>query len=228
MGNKFRTAALLIAALLALGWAVNRWISSPIPSDFQPLAQQLSQSESVQLDLRWPQPGTHRQSPVSVRWHRDQKAAVDVPQARVTLIDGRVQVGTAELKLPIPSLSEPGQELLDEILSGFSASTWRSIDPPAHGIIPPRSDRHWAAIILPFDWARGHELQLGVSKRTGQLEAIVVQALRSESISVDVHLFRGGSRSVDLSEAAQLWLVIEDVQWDPDLPPDAFTPEYTP
>lgn len=231
MKSKIRIAVLVMIGVGALLYAYKKFYTFAVPAEFQALADRFEHASSVQIDLLWPQPGATRQNPASVRWDRTGKMAADVyegPQGRLTLINGMVKLTTSELQLPIPALNEPAQQLYEELLSGFANSHWRPIAPPARGILPPRQDRVWTGITLPFDWARDHELQLGISKETGELQAIVVQALNKPSVSVTFNQFRGGTRTFEVADSSQLWLVIEDVRWNHTIPPDDLDPTQSP
>jgi len=114
------------------------------------------------------------------------------------------------------------------MLTGFANSSWRAMDPPAHGVLPPRMDREWAGITLPFDWAEGHELQLGISKESGKLETIVVQAKTKDRVSVTFRQFRGGPMTFKIADSPQLWLVIEDMRWNHTISPDDLDPTQHP
>jgi|GEM_PF-2802556 len=229
--TKLRAVLLAVGVLVALfaGW---RMLSGPkIPEGFQALAERFQSADTVQIDLLWPQPGSSRQAFTALRWNRSGKAAADVmegPQGRLTLINGMVKLATAEIQLPIPALSEPGEALYQEILTGFANSEWRSMPPPARGVFPPRTDREWVGITLPFDWARDHELQLGISKETGELTTVVVESRRKSDVSVSFQQFRAGTRNVKISDGPQLWLVIEDVRWDQPISADDFDPKKHP
>jgi hypothetical protein len=229
--SKIRIAVLVIVGIGALFYSYKKFYTFAVPAQFQTLASRFEHASSVQIDLLWPQPGATRQNPASVRWDRTGKMAADVlegPQGRLTLINGMVKLTTADIQLPIPALNEPAQQLYEELLTGFANSHWRPMAPPSRGILPPRQDRVWAGITLPFDWAQGHTLQLGLSKETGKLEAIVVQALSKPTVSVTFNQFRGGARTFEVSDSPQLWLVIEDVRWNQTIPPDDLDPSQHP
>ena len=227
MKSKIQTAVLVIIGIGALVYAYKKFYSFAIPAEFQTLTSRFEHASSVQIDFLWRQPGYARQNLAAVRWNRTGEMAADVlegPQGRLTLINAKVKLATADIHLPIPALNEPAQQLYEELLTGFANSHWRPISAPARGILPPRQDRVWAGITLPFEWAQGHELQLGISKDTGKLEAIVVQALRKPSVSVTFGQFRGGTRTFEVSDSPQLWLVVEDVRWNHTIPPEMGSP----
>jgi hypothetical protein len=224
-------ASIAVVGIALLIYALGGESGPGVPEPFLQLKKRLAQSTSVQVDLLWPQPGSHRQNLVVVRWSRRGKMVVDVlegPQGRLSFVDGKVKLTTADIRPPIPSLNATAKELLGELLTGFAGSEWRQIDPPKYGILPSRHDRLWAGITLPFDWARDHELQLGISTETGALEAIVVAAKTGSRVAISFRQFRGGPMTFEISDSPQLWLVIEDVQWNQGISPDDFDPHQHP
>ena len=231
MNPKTRNAVLAAAGIALLVYGLSRISGQGIPGPFLQMKERLAASSSVEVELLWPQPGSYRHSRVMVRWSRKGNMVVDVlegPQGRLSLFDGKVRLATADIKLPIPSLNASAKELVGELLSGFANSEWRQIDPPKHGILPSRQDRLWASITLPFDWARNHELQMGVSKETGALEAIVVVAKTESRVAVTLRQLGGGQRTLVASESPQLWLVIEGMRRNYGASPDDFDPQQHP
>jgi hypothetical protein len=231
MKSKVRLAAFAAVGGALLIYSLNRVNSTTVPEPFLKLQDRLAQSSSVQIDFLWPQPGSARQNLAAVRWSRRGKMVVDVlqgPQGRLSFVDGKVRLATADIQPPIPSLNPSAKELMGELLSGFGNSEWRQIDPPKHGFLPSRKDRLWVAITLPFDWARDHELQVGISKETGALEAMVVTAKTAPKVTVTFRQFRGGPMTFEVSDSPQLWLVIEDVQWNRGISQDDFDPHQHP
>jgi hypothetical protein len=231
MKSKLRIAALVIVGVGVLYFGIQKISGPGIPEEFLNLAGRLGQASSVQIDLLWPQPGSSRHNLTEVRWNRTGKVAVDVlegPQGRLTFIDGKVKLATADIQPPIPALNDPAKELYDEVLTGFANSSWRKMDPPQHGILPARQDRHWAGITLPFDWADGHEIQLGISKESGKLEVVVIETKAKDNVSVTFRQFRGGTMTFDVSDGPQLWMVIEDTRWNHTLSSDDLDPTQHP
>jgi len=231
MKSRFRLAALATVGIGAVIVGTQSFSGPSIPEEFLNLAGRFEQASAAEIELLWPQPGSTRQNLMAIRWNRTGKVAADVlegPQGRLSLIDGKVKLATADIQPPIPSLGEAATELYAEVLSGFANSEWRTMEPPRHGILPARQDRHWAGITLPFDWAQGHELQLGISKETGALEAIVIEAKTKPTVSVTFRQFRGGPMTFKLADGPQLWMVIEDVQWNHTIHPDDLDPTQHP
>jgi len=231
MAPKIRIIVIVLIGAAAVYFGLQKFSGPDIPEEFQALVGRFQQESSVQVDLLWPQPGSTRQLPTAVRWNRAGKVAVDVLegfQGRLTLNDGMVRLVTSDIRPPIPALNEAGLELYAELLAGFSSSEWKRIDPPQHGVLPARADRHWAAITLPFDWAQGHELQLGISKANGELEAVVIQSTSKPKVAVTYRQFRGGTTTFNVSDGPQMWLVIEEVLWGQPISTDDLDPSQHP
>ncbi len=202
----------------ALGLAALSILQGPsIPEGFQPLVDRLQNSNSIQVEFLWTDPGSGRQLAGEFRSNKNRKNAVDIlegPKARLTMIDGTVKIITPDIQWPIPSLNERGGELYDEFWSGFANSDWSAAEPPKRGVFPAPEGRNWARIKLPFDWSHGHTLLLGTDKEDGRLRTLIVEASNQPNVSIHFRQFRGGTTTVPISDGPQMWIVIEDVRWN--------------
>jgi hypothetical protein len=190
---------------------------STIPAGFQPLVDHLQNSSTVSMDFLWTEPGSGRQLAATLRSNNTGKSVLDIidgPRARLTMIDGKVNIITPDIKWPVASLKDRGQDMYQEFWTGLANSDWSPADPPRRGIFPAPEGRRWAKLELPFDWAEDHEVILGVNEDDGQLRTVIVQVLNQPNVSMTFRQFRGGPMTLPLSDGPQMWLVIEDIRWN--------------
>jgi hypothetical protein len=231
MDPRIRRVAIPVV-IAAAGLGAMSFFSGPtIPEGFQPLVDKLQNSSSVTVEFLWPDPDSDRQMVSELRSNNKGKTAIDIiegPQARLTMIDGMVKVITPDISVPVGALNDRGMDLYEEIWSGFANSDWSPTEPPNRGIIPAPEGRRWASLELPFDWAEGHEVIVGVSEDDGRLETVIVKANNRPNVSLTFRQSRGGPMTLPLSAGPQMWLVIEDIRWNHTLTADELDPTQHP
>lgn len=206
------------AATLGLLLAACNGCADGPPPAFAPLRQSLSEAPSWGATLAWSDPSTGSRSRVQIGVDATQ------PKVHMEVIQGPggalwwteergVRVGGEDLQVPVPSLNDRAEEMWSEVRSGLADARWSSGPGPSRAPLPPPKDITWAALDLPFDWARDLTVHLGVDAQ-GAPAHVVVETTQPP-LQATAQMLRGGPRTLMLSETGKLWMVVEEWQAAP-------------
>ena len=202
--------ALLLGLLLVL---LRPSCRGAVPEGFAPLVERLQQFDSLVLELEWQDPQLNARSRGVLRARPDPVVVLDVDDGdgvRLGWSGGAVFVNAGGGSLPILSLEQQADDLWGEARSGFANSDWSAAEAPTRGPLPGPTDRRWARLRLPFDWAQRFDLVLGVDD-DGLWRDLVIET-QEPQLEARVLLPGGGGRTVPLSSGPQLWVRIVSVQ----------------
>lgn len=178
------------------------------PPEFDRFRADLQADAPLRMTLLWPDPRLPTQHPVAIEVGPD-GAKASASLGTVETDGSKVTFGDGELKLPLVDVADEAADLFGELRNGLADSTWRTIEPPLLGPSRPAPDAVWAEVTLPFDWTSGERGLLAVDKESGKLRYIVLET-DQPPLQVSARPPRGGVRTVQLSEGAQLGLVVRD------------------
>jgi hypothetical protein len=188
-------AVMVPVLILAVLWW--RWPAS-IPVEFEPLVADLRDFETLEIVVGWPDPQLPTDQEVTLLARADGTASIEADGVLLRYT-GAVKLEVDGFSVPLPDLTPRAEDLLDELRGGFSRSTWRTIEPPAFGLIRPAPDAVWASLTLPFDWADGVEILLAVDRADGRLRYLMLSGRRAP-FEVSTRPIQGGLRTVALSD----------------------------
>jgi hypothetical protein len=193
--RRILAVVVVVVVLLVVFWRR----PASIPEEFTPLVSDLRGRERLEVVVGWPQPRPPDRE-VVITVETDDTARVETSGAAL-VYRGAVKLEVDGFSVPLPDLTPRAEELLEEVRGGLSHSTWRTIDPPALGLIRPAPDAAWASVKLPFDWADGVEVLLAVDRDDGRLRYIMLSGY-SAPFTVSTRPIQGGLRTVTLSQDA--------------------------